>query len=88
MTTKALTGHQAHWWETLSGYNLNVVYRAGSKNPANAPSHQPDYGRALEGSWEATVLTAQCNAMFRLRQLYAEAVAEDEAFEEVSPDTL
>jgi hypothetical protein len=34
------------------------------------------------------VLIARCNAIFRLRQLYATAVAEDEAFEEVTPDTL
>jgi hypothetical protein len=88
MTTKALTGRQASWWETLSGYNLNIVYRAGSKNPANAPSRRPDYGRVPEGRCAATVLTARCNAMFRHGQLYAAAVAEDEAFEEVPPDTL
>ncbi len=88
MTTKALTGRQARWWETLSGYNLNIVYRAGSKNLADAPSRRPDYGRVPEGRCAATVLTAWCNTMFRLRQLYAAAVAEDEAFEEVPLDML
>ncbi len=88
MTTKALTGRQARWWETLSGYNLNIVYKAGSKNPADASSRQPDYGRVPEGRCTATVLTARWNAMFCLRQLYAAAVAENEAFEEVPPDTL
>ncbi len=42
MTTKALTERQARWWETLSGYNLNIVYRAGSKNQADPPSHRPN----------------------------------------------
>jgi LSD1 subclass zinc finger protein len=88
MTTQALTGSEARWWETLSGYNLNIVYRMGSRNPADAPSHRPDYGRVPEGRCATTMLTAQCNAMFRLRQLYAAAVAEDEAFEEVPLDTL
>jgi hypothetical protein len=88
MTTKELTGRQARWWETLSGYNLNIVYRAGSKNPADAPSRRPNYGRVPEGRCAATVLTARCNAMFRLQQLYAAAIAEDGAFEEVPLDTL
>jgi hypothetical protein len=26
MTTKSLTRRQARWWETLSGYNLYIVY--------------------------------------------------------------
>jgi hypothetical protein len=88
MTTKSLTGRQARWWETLSGYNLNIVYRAGKKNPADAPSRRPDYARALEGLCAATVLTARCNAAFRLRQLYAAAVQEDQIFEDVPPDAL
>jgi hypothetical protein len=88
MTNKALTGCQARWWETLSGYNLNIVNRVGSKNPADARSRRPDYGRVPEGCCAATVLTVRCNAMFRLRQLYAAAVADDEAFKEVPPDML
>jgi hypothetical protein len=88
MTTKALTGRQEHWWETLSGYNFNIVYRAGSKNPANAPSKRPSYKRVPEDSCATTVLTALCNTMFCLQQLYAAAVAKYKAFEEVSPDKL
>jgi hypothetical protein len=42
MTTKSLTGRQVRWWETLSGYNLNIVYREGKKNPADALSCWPD----------------------------------------------
>ncbi len=65
MTTKSLTGRQACWRETLSGYNLNIVYRAGKKNPANAPSRQPGYAKAPEdpsgapeGLCAATILIA------------------------------
>jgi hypothetical protein len=61
---------------------------AGSKNPANALSRRPDYRRVPEGRCAATVLTARCNAMFCLRQLYAAAVAEAEALKVVPPDAL
>jgi hypothetical protein len=88
MTTKSLTGRQARWWEKLSGYNLNIVYRAGKKNPADTPSCRPDYARVPEGLCVATVLTARCNAAFRLRQLCAAAVKEDQIFEDVPPNAL
>ncbi len=65
MTYKSVTGQQASWCEMLSCYNLNIVYRAGKKNYADAPSCLPDYGKALEGPVGApegicttTVLTA------------------------------
>jgi hypothetical protein len=88
MTTKSLTGRQARWWETLSGYNLSIVYRASKMNPADAPSRRPDYARAPEGLCAAIVLTARCNAVFCLRQLYAVAVYEDQIFEDMPPDAL
>ncbi len=88
MTTKSLTGRQARWWETLSGYNLNIVYRAGKKNPADAPSRRLDYSRAQEGLCAAAVLTARCNIAFCIRQLYAAAIQEDQIFEDVPPDAL
>ncbi len=72
----------------LSGYNLNIVYRTGKKNPADAPSHQPDFARVPEGSCAATILTVRCNATFCLWQLYAVTIQEDQIFEEVRPDTL
>ncbi len=77
-----------HWRETLSGYNLNIVYSAGKKNPADALSRRPDYARAPEGLCAATVLTARCNAASRLWQLYAVAVQEDQIFEDVPPNAL
>ncbi len=74
MTTKTLTSQQARLWETLSGYNLNIVDRAGKKTPTDAPSRQPDYAKAPEGpEWTledlcaATILTEQGNAIFCLR---------------------
>ncbi len=73
---------------TLLGYNLNIVYRAGTKNSANKPSRQPDYARAPEGCYTATILTEWCNTTFCLRQLYAAATQEDQTFEDVLPDTL
>jgi hypothetical protein len=58
------------------------------KNPADAPSHWPDYARAPESHCIATILTACCNATFHLRQLYAIAVQKDQIFEDMPPDTL
>jgi hypothetical protein len=95
MTTKSLMGRQARWWETLSGYNLNMVYRVGKENLADTPSCRPDYEKAPEGPagapeglCAATILTAQCNATFYLWQLYAAVVQEDQMFEDVPHDSL
>jgi hypothetical protein len=88
MTTKSLKGQQARWWETLSSYNLNIVYRAGKKNPANAPSHWPDYTRVPEGRYAPTILTARCNTTFCLQQLYATAVQENRNFKDVPLNNL
>jgi hypothetical protein len=35
MTTKALTGRQAHWAETLSRFNFIIIYKPGSQNRAD-----------------------------------------------------
>jgi hypothetical protein len=88
MTTKSLMCWQACLWEMLLGYNLNRVYKAGKKNPANAPSWQPDYVRVPEGRCATTILTVHCSVTFCLRQLYAAAVQEDQIFEAVPHDTL
>jgi hypothetical protein len=79
----------------LSGYNLNIDDRAGKKNPADAPSHRPDYAKAPEGPVGApeslcavTIIIVQCNTMFCLRQLYAVAIKEEQIFDDVSPETL
>ena len=49
MTTKGLVGRQARWWELLSGYHLEVVYRPGKLNNADGPSRRPDYAALPEG---------------------------------------
>jgi hypothetical protein len=71
MTTKILTGLQAHWWKMLSGYNLNIVYKI---NSADTPSCQTDYTKVLNGCCDATIRTKRCSATFCLQQLYASAV--------------
>ncbi len=43
MTTKPITPRQAGWWETLSSYLLDIQYRTGKINSADAPSPRPDY---------------------------------------------
>ncbi len=86
--TKSLKGRQARWWETLSGYDLNIVYRASKENPANAPSCWLDYLRVLEGCCAATILKVHCNATFRLRQLYAATLQKNVIFEDMPPNTL
>jgi hypothetical protein len=62
---------------------LNIVYRAGKSNPADAPSHHPDYERTAGARCAATILTAHCNAMQLRRQLYAAAAADEDLYQEV-----
>ncbi len=81
-------GWQAHWWETLSGYNLNIVYRVSTENSADTPSCWRDYARTPEDHCAATILIARCNATSRLWQLYAATVQEDQVFVDVLPNTL
>jgi hypothetical protein len=88
MTTKSFTNWQGCWWETLSRYNLYIVYRAGKENPADTSRHQLDYASVLEASCTATILTKCCNSMFCLWQLYPTNVQEDKIFEDLLPDTL
>ncbi len=60
----------------------------GKKYPANTPSHQPDYTRALKDCCVATILTVRCNATFRLRQLYTTTIHEDKILRDMPPDAL
>jgi hypothetical protein len=50
MTTKLLMDRQARWWGTLSGYNLNIVYRAGKKIPLTLPATGPTTLRPQKAS--------------------------------------
>ncbi len=79
----------------LSGYKLNIDYRAGKKNLALASSCQPDYAKALdnpagapEGLCIPTTLTAQCNTTCCLRQLYATGIPKNLIFNDVPPVSL
>lgn len=49
MTTKELTRRQVRWAEYLARYDFSIVFRAGTLNPADAPSRRPDY---MKGSAE------------------------------------
>ncbi len=104
MSTKALTGRQARWWETLSGYDLDIVYRAGKKNPADAPSRRPDYmlgatlrqrpgempanGRSDSGQATNCYSPREMQSLRVFRYLVASAMLEDEPFAEMPPDNL
>jgi hypothetical protein len=76
------------WWETFSGYNLNIVYRVGKKIPADEPSRLQNYARAPEGHCPASILTVCGINTFCFQQLYSRAIQDDEIFEDVHPDTL
>jgi hypothetical protein len=95
MTTKSFTGWQVHWWETLLGYKLNIVYRAGKNNPANSPSRLPEHANApgrskgaLDGQSATKLLTVRCYTASRHQQLYAANIYEEKVFEDMSPDSL
>jgi hypothetical protein len=39
---------QARWAEYLAAYNLEIVYKLGAENPANAPLRRPEFKGAGE----------------------------------------
>jgi hypothetical protein len=39
---------QARWAKHLAAYNLEIVYRLGAENPANAPLRRPEFKRVGE----------------------------------------
>jgi hypothetical protein len=50
MKNKPLRGRLGRWWETLSGYDLEIVYRTGKTNSADGLSRRPDYKAAAEAA--------------------------------------
>jgi hypothetical protein len=45
---KPLRGRLGRWWETLPGYDLEIVYRTGKMNSADSLSCRPDYKATAE----------------------------------------
>ncbi len=45
---KRLRGRLGRWWETLSGDNLEIVYRTGKTNSVDGPSCRPYYKATAE----------------------------------------
>ncbi len=88
MTTKLLMGCLVRWWETVSGYNLNIFYRARKSNPADVLSCCPDYEKIAGDCCAVTILSAHCNITQLHRQLYAAAVADEDPYQVVPPDKL
>jgi hypothetical protein len=54
MKNKPLRGRLGRWWETLSGYHLDIVYQTSKTNSVDCPSHRPDYKAAAkaEDHWK------------------------------------
>ncbi len=48
MKNKPLQRRLGCWWETLSGYDLEIVYRTGKMNLADSLSGRSDYKAADE----------------------------------------
>jgi hypothetical protein len=48
MKNKPLRGRLGRWWETLLGYNLEIVYCTGKTNSADSLSRRPDYKATAE----------------------------------------
>jgi hypothetical protein len=43
-----MRGRLDRWWETLSGYDLDIVYRTGKTNSADGLKCRPNYKAAAE----------------------------------------
>jgi hypothetical protein len=67
---------------------LNIFSKAWLKKFTNTFSELLDDRNVLKSCFAATELTAQCHAMLHLWQLYAAAIADYSAFEEVHLDML
>ncbi len=48
MKNKSLRRRFGSWWETLFGYDLDIVYRTGQTNSADSLSRRPDYKAVAE----------------------------------------
>ncbi len=48
MSTYQLTRRQVRWALDLSAFDLRLVHRKGTLNPADGPSRRPDYQRDAE----------------------------------------
>ena len=59
MTTKELSRHQARWAKCLAAFDFEIQYHKGAMNPADGPSQQPDYEKALKGEQELLLLMLQ-----------------------------
>jgi RNase H-like domain found in reverse transcriptase len=59
LTTKSLGRMQARWGEILGGFDLEIVYRKGSQNPADGLSRRPDY---MADSRVANPCNCNCNS--------------------------
>src|SRR5436190_977646 len=55
MSQTMLNGRQAHWLLQLAPYDFTIHYRKGSLNPADGPSHRPDYLAEQEAVEETAV---------------------------------
>jgi RNase H-like domain found in reverse transcriptase/Reverse transcriptase (RNA-dependent DNA polymerase)/Integrase zinc binding domain/Chromo (CHRromatin Organisation MOdifier) domain len=53
-TSTKLSPRQCRWVEHLQGFDFQVLYRPGHKNPADAPSRRPDYAPSGEEKLEAS----------------------------------
>jgi hypothetical protein len=43
MKKVSINNRQAHWIEFLAGFDFQIEHRPGRTNPADGPSHRPDY---------------------------------------------
>ena len=50
LTKKTLSGHDAHWWETLSAYHLKILHKPGRLNSADVPLRWPNYKQAKQSN--------------------------------------
>src|SRR5438045_6908892 len=55
MTQTILNGRQARWLLQLAPYDFTIHYRKGSLNPADGPSHRPDYLKEQEAVEQTAV---------------------------------
>jgi hypothetical protein len=81
---KPLRGRLGGRWETLSGYDLNMVHRTGKTNSANGLSRRPDYKAAAEAKDQRKVTERPSEANWSIDDAQSSAVELEEGREKVA----
>jgi hypothetical protein len=84
MKNKYLRGRLGHWWETLSCYDLDIVYWMGKTNSADGLNRRPDYKVAAEAEYCRKETERQLEADWSIEDAHSSAGEVEEGRKKVA----